>query len=103
MGRGKGADRDAVKGARAWTCMLRCPVCRGTYGAHVTPPRFEQADIPTPAQTETDLLAEADWVLLAWDDPEAEVWRSPFRSGLPIPAGPGAAASAVGRAGRASR
>ena len=83
MSRGKGADRDAVKGARAWTCMGRCPDCRAACGAHFTPPHFEQADIPIWAQTETDPLAEADWLSPAWDDTEAEGWRSPFWPGLP--------------------
>ena len=35
-------------------------------------------------QTEADLLAEAERALLAWDDPGAEAWRSPFWSGVPM-------------------
>ena len=78
------ADRDAVKGAHAWAYMRRNPDYRDAWAAHADSPRFEQADIPLRVQSEADLLAEADWALLAWEDPEAEVWRSPFWSGIPM-------------------
>ena len=80
----KSADRDAVKGAHAWAYMRRNPDYRKAWAAHAAPPRFERADIPLRMQTEADLLAEADWALLAWEDPEAEFWRSPFWSGIPM-------------------
>ena len=57
---------------------------REAWAAHAGPPRFEQADIPVRLQTEADLLAEAAWALLAWEDPRAEIWRSPFWSGVPM-------------------
>ena len=46
--------------------------------------RFEQADIPIRLQGEAGLLADEGRALLAWEDPGAEVWRSPFWSGVPM-------------------
>ena len=82
--RGAAADRDAVLGAHAWAYMRRKPGYREDWAAHAAPPCFEDAGFPLRVQTEADLLAEADWALLAWEDPESEVWRSPFWSGIPM-------------------
>lgn len=71
-------------GAHAWAYMRRNPGYRAAWAAHAAPPRFEQAEIPIRLQTEADLLAEAEWALLAWEDPGAEAWRSPFWSGVPM-------------------
>ena len=84
MSRGKVADRDAVLGAHAWAYLRRNSGYREAWAAHAAPPRFEDADIPIRLQTEADLLAEAGWGLLAWEDPGAEAWRSPFWSGIPM-------------------
>ena len=84
MSRGGAADRDAVLGAHAWACMRRNPRYRKAWTAHAAPLRFEQADIPIRLQSEADLLVEEGWALLAWEDPGAEVWRSPFWSGVPM-------------------
>ncbi len=84
MSRGGVADRDAVLGAHAWAYMRRNSGYRKAWAVHADPPRFEDADIPVRVQTEADLLAEAEWALLAWEDPGAEAWRSPFWSGVPM-------------------
>ena len=78
----KAAVLDAVRGAHAWAYMRRDPDYRRDWAAHAAPPRFETAGFPLRVQTESDLLAEADWALLAWEDPGAEAWRSPFWSGI---------------------
>jgi len=82
--RGKAGGGDAVLGAHAWAYMRRNPGYRAAWTAHAAPFRFEEADIPVRLQTEADLLAEAEWALLAWSDPRAEAWRSPFWSGVPM-------------------
>ena len=80
----KAADRDAVKGAHAWAYMRHnADYCRD-WAAHAGLPLFETAGFPIRVQTEADLLAEADWALLAWEDPGAAAWRSPFWSGIPM-------------------
>ena len=84
MSRGGPAGRDAVLGAHAWAYMRRNPGYREDWEAHAAPPRFEDADIPIRLQTEADLKAEAEWALLAWEDPGSEAWRSPFWSGVPM-------------------
>ncbi len=84
MSRVRGADRDAVLGGHAWAYMRRNPDYREAWAVHAAPPRFEDAGFPLRVQTEADLRAEAEWALLAWEDPEAEVWRSPFWSGIPM-------------------
>ena len=82
--RGAASDRDAVLGAHAWAYLRRDPDYRGDWAAHAGVARIEEAGFPLRVQTEADLRAEADWALLAWEDPESEVWRSPFWSGLPM-------------------
>ena len=84
MSRGAAADRDAVLGAHAWAYMRRNPDYCTDWAAHAAPPRFERADIPIRVQTEADLLAQGEWALLAWEDPGADAWHSPFWSGLPM-------------------
>ena len=84
VSRGGTAERDAVLGAHAWAYLRRDPVYRAAWEAHAGEPRFEEADIPVRVQTGADLLAEADWGLLAWEDPGPEAWRSPFWSGVPM-------------------
>lgn len=84
MSRSKAGGGDAVLGAHAWAYMRRNPGYRQDWEAHAGPPRFEDAEIPIRLQTEADLLAEAEWALLAWEDPGAETWRSPFWSGVPM-------------------
>lgn len=84
MTRGAAAERDAVRGAHAWAYMRRDPDYRRAWAAHAGAVRFEDAGFPLRVQTEADVLAEADWALLAWEDPEAEAWRSPFWSGIPM-------------------
>ena len=84
VSRGGAADRDAVLGAHAWAYMRRNPGYRVAWAAHAAPFRFEDADFPIRLQTEADLLAEAEWALLAWEDPGVEAWRSPFWSGIPM-------------------
>ena len=84
MSRNGTADRDAVRGAHAWAYMRRDPRYRSDWAALAGPFRFEEADIPIRLQTEADLLAEAEWALLAWEDPGAGLWRSPFWSGVPM-------------------
>lgn len=84
MSGGKAADRDAILGAHAWAYMRRNPGYLEGWAAHGGPARFEDADIPVRVQTAADLLAEEGWALLAWEDPGAEVWRSPFWSGVPM-------------------
>jgi len=85
------APKDAVLGAHAWAYMRRDSGYRAAWAAQAAPPRFEDADIPVRLQTEADLLAEAEWALLAWEDPGAEAWRSPFWSGVPMLIGTGGA------------
>ena len=82
--RGAAADRDTVLGAHAWAYMRRDPDYHRDWAAHAVLPRFEEAGFPLRVQSEADLLAETDWALLAWEDPEAEVWHSPFWSGVPM-------------------
>lgn len=84
MTRASPADRDAVRGAHAWAYLRRNPDYRDAWLAHALPPHYEDMDIPVRVQGEADLLAAADWGLLAWEDPAAEVWRSPFWSGIPM-------------------
>ena len=78
------APEDAVLGAHAWAYMRRNSGYREAWAAQAAPPRFEVADIPIRLQTEADLLAEAEWALLAWEDPGSEAWRSPFWSSVPM-------------------
>ena len=84
MSRGGAANRDAVLGAHAWAYLQRDPEYRADWAAHADPPRFEDAGFPLRVQSEADLKAAADWALLAWEDPGAGVWRSPFWSGIPM-------------------
>ena len=84
MSRGKAADRDAVLGAHAWAYMRRNPDYCRDWAAQAAAPVFEDWDLPLRVQTEADLLAEDQWALLAWENPGAEGWRSPFWSGLPM-------------------
>ena len=69
-------------GAQAWACMRYNADYRKHWAAHAGAPVFETAGFPPRVQTEADLPAEADWALLAWEYPGAEVWRSPFWSGI---------------------
>ena len=84
MSNGRVTHRDAILGALAWAYMRRNPHYCTAWEAHAAPFRVEDADIPIRVQTEADLLAEAEWALLAWEDPAAEAWRSPFWSGVPM-------------------
>ena len=84
MRRASDTDRDAVRGAHAWAYLRRNPDYRDAWAAHAVAPRYEDSDIPVRVQGEADLLAAADWGLLAWEDPEAAVWRSPFWSDVPM-------------------
>ena len=74
-------DPEAVRAVHAWAWMRRDPGYRAAWAAQAGPPRFEPAAFPIRVQTEADCLA-ADWSLLAWQDPWAGMWRSPFWSGL---------------------
>ena len=84
MGRGKATVPDSVQGAHAWAYMRRDPDYRAAWAAHAAPPRFEAAAVPLRVQSEADLAAAAQWALLAWEDPGAAAWRSPFWSGIPM-------------------
>ena len=84
MTRGASADRDTIRGAHAWAYMRRDPDYCRDWAAHAAPPRFEAAGIPLRVQSEADLLAEAQWALLAWEDPAATAWHSPFWSSVPM-------------------
>ena len=84
MTRGAAADRDAVLGAHAWAYLRHDPVYREDWAAHAGAPRFEDGGIPLRVQTEADLEAAAHWALLAWEDPGAAAWRSPFWSAVPM-------------------
>ena len=84
MSRGKTKAADTVEGAHAWSYMRRDPDYRAAWQAHADPPRFEEAAYRLRVQTEADLAAAADWALMAWEDPDAEAWRSPFWSGVPM-------------------
>ena len=84
MSHGKSGDRDTVRGAHAWAYMRRdSDYCRD-WAAHAAPTRIEAAGYLLRVQSAADLLAEADWSLLAWEDPGAVAWRSPFWSGIPM-------------------
>ena len=83
MGRGKAKDPETVRGAHAWAWMRRDPGYRAAWTAHAGAPRFETAAFPLRVQTEADLAAD-DWDILAWEDPAAQAWRSPFWSGIPM-------------------
>ena len=84
MSRARATAGDATLGAHAWAYMRRNPHYCTAWEAHAAPFRVEDADIPIRVQTEADLLADAKWALLAWEDPAAEAWRSPFWSGVPM-------------------
>ena len=84
MGRGKTGVPDIVRGAHAWAYMRRDPDYCAAWAGHAGPPRFEAAAFPLRVQTGADLAAAADWGLLAWGDPRAAGWRSPFWSGIPM-------------------
>ena len=84
MSRGGVADRHAVRGAHAWAYLRRDPGYRAAWAALGEAPCFEEAEIPVRLQSEADLLAAADWSLLAWEDPQSETWRSPFWPGVPM-------------------
>ena len=64
--------------------MRRNPDYCTAWAAHAAAPVFEDSDIRVRVQTAADLLAEGDWALLAWEDPGAEIWRSPFWSAVPM-------------------
>ena len=84
MGRGKATVPDSVQGAHAWAYMRRDPDYGAAWAAHAAPPRFEAGAFPLRVQSEADLAAAAQWALLAWEDPGAAAWRSPFWSGIPM-------------------
>ena len=84
MGRGKATAPEPVLGAHAWAYMRRDPDYRAAWAAHAAPPRFEAGAFPLRVQTGADLAAAAQWALLAWEDPGAAAWRSPFWSGIPM-------------------
>ena len=84
MSRGGARLGDAILGAHAWAYLRRDPDYRAAWASHSGVPRFEAAGFPVRVQDEADLLAEAAWSLLAWEDPSAEAWRSPFWSGVPM-------------------
>jgi len=84
VSRVRAADRDVVLGAHAWAYMRHDPRYREDWAGQSAAPRFETAGYSLRVQTEADLLAEAEWALLAWEDPGAEAWRSPFWSGVPM-------------------
>ena len=73
-----------MRGAHAWAYLRHDPGYLGDWDLHGAAPRFEAGDIPLRVQTEADLLAAARWALLAWEDPGAALWRSPFWSGIPM-------------------
>ena len=72
-----------VGGADAWAFMRRRPDYRKAWQAHAATPRFEGGQFRVRVQDAADLAA-AQWRLLAWEDPEAQAWRSPFWSGIPM-------------------
>ena len=82
MGRGKGADAEAVRSGCAWACMRRDPGYRAAWVAMAGPARFEAAAFPLRVQTRADLAA-AQWGLAVWEDPDVEAWRTPFLPGMP--------------------
>ena len=82
MGRGKAADAETMRGACAWACMRREPGYRAAWAAQAGPLRFEAAPFPLRVQTAADLAA-AEWGLAVWEDPDVEVWRTPFWPGMP--------------------
>ena len=64
--------------------MQRNPGYRAAWAARLPPPRFGDADIPVRSQTKAGPPAEADRALLAWEDPEVEVWRLSYWPGVPM-------------------
>ena len=63
------------------TCGATPTIARAWAG-QAGPARFEAAAFPLRVQTAADLAAAAQWALLAWEDPGAAAWRSPFWSGI---------------------
>ena len=83
MVRGKAADADRMRGACVWACMRRDPGYRAAWAAQAGPVRFEAAPFPLRVQTRADLAA-AEWGLAVWEDPDVEIWRTPFLPGMPV-------------------
>ena len=84
MSRAASAGVGAVWGAHAWAYMRHDPDYCRDWEVHGGAPRFEDGAIPLRVQTEADLKAAADWALLAWENPAAGAWRSPFWSSVPM-------------------
>ena len=82
MKRGRSTVPDT--GAHAWAWMRRDSDYCAAWAAQAGATRFEAAAFPLRVQTEADLAAATDWTLLAWENPDAAAWRSPFWSGIPM-------------------
>lgn len=83
MGRGGTGNQGVIRGAHAWAYLRRDPLYRAAWTAQAGAARFEPGAFPLRVQTEADLAA-AEWSLLAWEDPGAAAWRSPFWAGVPM-------------------
>ena len=83
MDRGGAQRQGAIRGAHAWAYLRRDPRYRAAWTAEAGAARFEAGDYPLRVQTEADLTA-AEWSLMAWEDPGAAAWRSPFWCGIPM-------------------
>ena len=83
MVRGRAGEQDAIRGAHAWAYLRRDPRYCAAWAAQAGAARFEAGAFPLRVQTEADLVA-SEWSLLAWEDPGAAAWRSPFWCGIPM-------------------
>ena len=80
-------------GATAWACLKLSRDYRAAWNGHAARPRYEEgAPFPLRIRSDADRIAERDWGLLAWEDPDGDA-VSAFFAEAPMLEGEGSAAA----------
>ena len=80
-------------GATAWACLRLSGDYRAAWNEHAARPRYEDgAPFLLRIRCDADRIAERDWSLMAWEDPEGDA-ASAFFAEAPMLEGEGSAAA----------
>ena len=78
-------------GATAWACLRRARDYRAAWSRHAARPAYEDSTpFPVRIRSGADRIAEGDWSLFSWEDPDGDV-VSAFFCDVPMLEGEGSA------------